>query len=102
MVLKIFFTIYPEELYFFDAQKYCSEYIVIKNKFDEKFILFTDDDVISKEMYLKEEFDLNKLIKTLKSHGEDILKTNSFKNASKPLSNLLRKLVQTLEANFQC
>jgi len=62
---------------FFDAQKYCGEYIVIKNKFDEKFILFTDDDVISKEMYLKEEFDLNKLIRTLK-----------FLNKKKKIENL--------------
>jgi len=62
---------------FFDAQKYRSEYVIIKNKFNEKFILFTNDDVISKEMYLKEEFDLNKLIKTLK-----------FLNKKKKIENL--------------
>ncbi len=39
---------------FFDAQKSQSELTIVKNKFNEKFILFTNDDVISKEMYVKE------------------------------------------------
>ena len=50
---------------FFDAQKSQSELTIIKNKFNEKFILFTNDDVISKEMYVTGEFDLKKLKKTL-------------------------------------
>ena len=62
---------------FFDSQKHRSEYIIIKNKFNEKFILLTNDDIISKEMYVKEEFDLKKLIKTLK-----------FLNKKKKIENL--------------
>tara|TARA_Y100000031_G_scaffold142277_1_gene171651 strand:- start:1 stop:1005 length:1005 start_codon:yes stop_codon:yes gene_type:complete len=62
---------------FFDTQKYRSEYIITKNKFNEKFILFTNDNIISKEIYVNEEFDLKKLKKTLK-----------FLNKKKKIENL--------------
>lgn len=50
---------------FFDALKNQSELLITKNRYNEKFILFSSDSIISKEMYVKEEFDLKKLEKTL-------------------------------------
>ena len=35
------------------------------NKYGEKFGLFANDNIISKELFVSEEFDLKKLIKTL-------------------------------------
>ena len=49
----------------FDLQKNQSELIGVNTHHDEKFVLFTHDKVISKEIFLKEEFDINKLIKTI-------------------------------------
>ncbi len=49
----------------FDTLKYKSELEIIENKHNEKFIIFTDDNVISKEIFISEEFDLKKFYKAL-------------------------------------
>ena len=49
----------------FDLLKYNNELTIIKSKFNERFILFTNDNIISREMFVKKEFDLLKLKKTL-------------------------------------
>ena len=50
----------------FDVYSKKSKYILIENSYKEKFILITQDKVISKEIFVKGEFDLKKLEKTLK------------------------------------
>jgi FkbM family methyltransferase len=49
----------------FDYQKRISEIVFYTNKYNEKFGLFSNDNIISKEIFVNEEFDLQKLIKTL-------------------------------------
>ncbi len=50
---------------FFDTLKYKSKHTLIENKHEEKFIVFTDDSVISKEIFISNEFDLKKIYKAL-------------------------------------
>lgn len=50
----------------FDIYSKKSKYILTENSYKEKFILITQDEVISKEIFVKGEFDLKKLEKTLK------------------------------------
>ena len=49
----------------FDFYKELSDVIIYSNKYGEKFALFSNDKVISKEIFVKEEFDLKKIKKTL-------------------------------------
>ncbi len=49
----------------FDALKYKSRLEIIENKYKERFIIFTNDNVISKEIFVSEEFDLKKFYKAL-------------------------------------
>ena len=49
----------------FDYNKKISEIFFFTNKYGEKFGLFSNDNIISKELFVSEEFDLKKLIKTL-------------------------------------
>tara|TARA_B100001057_G_scaffold426925_1_gene451380 strand:+ start:1932 stop:2936 length:1005 start_codon:yes stop_codon:yes gene_type:complete len=49
----------------FDALKYQSKHTLIENKHEEKFIIFTNDGVISKEIFISNEFDLKKIYKAL-------------------------------------
>ena len=51
----IIFDIYSKKL----------KYIITENSYKEKFILITQDKVISKEIFVKGEFDIKKLEKTL-------------------------------------
>lgn len=50
----------------FDSLKHINELIIIKTDFNEKFILFANDNIISKEMFINEKFDLEKFEKALK------------------------------------
>jgi FkbM family methyltransferase len=50
----------------FDALKHANEITIIKSDFNERFILFTNDNVISKEMFINGKFDLIKLERALK------------------------------------
>ena len=45
----------------FDFYKELSDVIIYSNKYGEKFALFSNDNIISKEIFVKEEFDLKKL-----------------------------------------
>ena len=45
----------------FDFYKEISEVIFYKNKYGEKFGLFSNDNIISKQIFINEEFDLEKL-----------------------------------------
>ena len=58
----------------FDLQKTKHEFVGINNK-TEKFILYSKDEIISKEIYVKGEFDLLKLKKTIKVLHEKGFKT---------------------------
>ena len=49
----------------FDIYSKKSKYILTENSYKEKFILISQDKVISKEIFVKGEFDLKKLEKTL-------------------------------------
>ncbi len=49
----------------FDALKYKSKLEIVENKHKEKFIIFTNDNVISKEIFVSEEFDIKKVYKAL-------------------------------------
>jgi len=49
----------------FDALKYKSKLEIVENKYKEKFIIFTNDNVISKEIFVSEEFDIKKVYKAL-------------------------------------
>ena len=49
----------------FDTLKHTNDLTIVKGKFNEKFILFTNDNVISKEMFVNGKFDLLKLERTL-------------------------------------
>lgn len=49
----------------FDYYRKISEIVFFTNKYGEKFGLFSNDNIISKEIFVNEEFDLKKLIKTL-------------------------------------
>ena len=49
----------------FDALKYKSKLGIVENKYKEKFIIFTNDNVISKEIFVSEEFDIKKVYKAL-------------------------------------
>ena len=49
----------------FDYYRKISEIVFFTNKHGEKFGLFSNDNIISKEIFVNEEFDLKKLIKTL-------------------------------------
>lgn len=46
---------------FFDTLRYKSKYTFVENKHEEKFIIFTHDKVISKEIFVSNEFDLKKI-----------------------------------------
>ncbi len=69
----IYFCLYPifnNKSFFirgllFDLQKNYSKYIGLKNKNGERFIIFSNDNIISKDIFLRDEFDLIKLEKTL-------------------------------------
>ena len=69
----IYFFLYPifkNQSFFikgliFDLHKYHSKYIGIQNKKGEKFVIFSNDKIISKNIFLNHEFDLVKLEKTL-------------------------------------
>ena len=66
----------------FDLQKKLTNYVAIENKHKEKFLLFTNDNIISKEVFVREEFDLSKLQKTLnflktKKHIENLYDVGS-------------------------
>lgn len=69
----IYFFLYPffkNKSFFikgllFDLQKNYSKYVGIQNKKGERFITFSNDNIISKDIFLREEFDLIKLEKTL-------------------------------------
>ena len=50
----------------FDSLKHINELIIIKTDFNEKFILFANDNIISKEMFINKKFDLEKFEKALK------------------------------------
>ncbi len=54
----------------FDLQKTRHEFVGISNK-KEKFILYSRDQIISKEIYVKGEFDLHKLKKAIKILNEN-------------------------------
>tara|TARA_B100000029_G_C17518471_1_gene938956 strand:+ start:178 stop:1182 length:1005 start_codon:yes stop_codon:yes gene_type:complete len=49
----------------FDALKYKSKLEIVENKHKEKFIIFTNDNVISKEIFVSQEFDIKKVYKAL-------------------------------------
>ena len=49
----------------FDLQEKITEFVAIKNKYKENFILFAKDNIISKEIFIREEFDTEKLKKVL-------------------------------------
>ena len=59
----------------FDTLKHTNELTIVKGNFNEKFILFTNDNVISKEMFINGKFDLTKLEKTLEFLKEKKIKT---------------------------
>lgn len=46
---------------FFDTLKYKFKYAFFENKYEEKFIILTNDSVISKEIFVSNEFDLKKI-----------------------------------------
>jgi len=50
----------------FDSLKHANELTIVKSDFNERFILFTNDNVISKEMFINGKFDLVKLERALK------------------------------------
>ena len=50
----------------FDTLKHTNELAIVKGNHNEKFIIFTNDNVVSKETFITGEFDLIKLEKTLK------------------------------------
>ncbi len=49
----------------FDSFKKTSDIIFYRNKFGEKFGLFTDDNIISKRIFISEEFDLDKFCRVI-------------------------------------
>lgn len=49
----------------FDVLKYNSNLSIVETKHNEKFIIFNNDNIISKEMFVTGEFDLKKLRKSL-------------------------------------
>ncbi len=49
----------------FDVLKYNSNLSIVETKYNEKFIIFNNDNIISKEMFVTGEFDLKKLEKSL-------------------------------------
>ena len=61
----------------FDFYKEISEMVFYKNKHGEKFGLFASDNIISKQIFVDEEFDLEKFAKTI-----------DFLNRSKKIKNL--------------
>ena len=61
----------------FDFSKNISDLIFYKNKYGEKFCLFTNDNIISKQIFISEEFDLGKFYKVI-----------NFLNISKKIENL--------------
>tara|TARA_B100001063_G_C16695218_1_gene519388 strand:+ start:203 stop:1210 length:1008 start_codon:yes stop_codon:yes gene_type:complete len=62
----------------FDIQKPRNKLLIVNNDFNEKFVIFSYDDVISKELYINGEFDLKKLEKTIEY----------FYNQGNPIENL--------------
>ena len=62
----------------FDIQKSRNKLLIVNNYFNEKFVIFSYDDVISKELYINGEFDLKKLEKTIEY----------FYNQGNPIENL--------------
>ena len=75
IIYKIFYFIFNIILnnnsYFFksiifDLKKKLGKYVIVQNKNKENYILFTNDQIISKEMFVKGEFDLNKLKKVIR------------------------------------
>lgn len=61
----------------FDFSNQISDIIFYKNKHGERFALFTDDNIISKQIFISEEFDLEKFYKVI-----------NFLNTSKKIENL--------------
>ena len=61
----------------FDFSKNISDIIFYKNKYGERFCLFTNDNRISKQIFISEEFDLGKFYKVI-----------NFLNVSKKIQNL--------------
>jgi FkbM family methyltransferase len=61
----------------FDFSKNISDIIFYKNKYGERFCLFTNDNIISKQIFISEEFDLGKFYKVI-----------NFLNVSKKIENL--------------
>ena len=57
----------------FDVKKITNDFAITSNNYNEKFILFTKDEVISKEIFINNEFDLNKLQLTI-----DFLNSKNF------------------------
>lgn len=49
----------------FDSLKFKTKTQIIETNKNERFLIFTNDNIISKEMFVSEEFDLKKLEKTL-------------------------------------
>ena len=62
----------------FDIQKSRNKLLIANNDFNEKFVIFSHDDVISKELYINGEFYLKKLKKTIEY----------FYNKGNPIENL--------------
>ena len=69
----------------FDFSNQISDIIFYKNKYGERFALFTDDNIISKQIFISEEFDLEKFYKVI-----------NFLNTSKKLK-IFMILAQILE-----
>lgn len=59
----------------FDTLKHTNELAIVKGNHNEKFIIFTNDNVVSKETFITGEFDLIKLEKTLKFLKKKPIKT---------------------------
>jgi FkbM family methyltransferase len=59
----------------FDTLKHVNDLTIVRGNFNEKFILFTNDNVISKEMFISGKFDLTKLERTLEFLNKKKIKT---------------------------
>lgn len=77
----LFFILKSKNSFFrsvvFDFSKNISDIIFYKNKYGERFCLFTNDNIISKQIFISEEFDLGKFYKVI-----------NFLNVSKKIQNL--------------
>ena len=64
----------------FDTLKHVNDLTIVRGNFNEKFILFTNDNVISKEMFISGKFDLTKLEAAITTSTKMILAVNLLGN----------------------